>query len=485
MSREPEASQITVLDARRGASLVNGFEALQHSLGSLGMETVARLLASAADVTLVVDGEGVIRDVAFGSEELAGEGYRKWVGQPWVETVTAESRPKVEILLREAGSNAAHKGQQVNHISSRGPDVPVLYSTVAAGQDSRLVAFGRDLRPMTVLQQRLMDAQQSMERDYWRLRHAETRYRLLFQILSEAVFIVDAASLKIVEANAAANQLFNETAQRVVGHTFPEGLDAPSTETVQAWLAGIRAVGRGGDVRVRAADGLREFLVSALLFRQENVSLFLVHVSQFQPATAEAEMPKAMLKFMESAPDGLVVTDPAGQIFTANRTFLDLAQLTREEQARGEPLERWLGRPGVDMSVLLSNLRQHGSVRLFSTIVRGENGAIAEVELSAVSIQGEQPGSGFAIRNVGRRLPLDSQAGRETPRSVKQLTELVGRVSLKDLIRESTDLIERLCIEAALELPGDNRAAAAEMLRLSRQSLYVKLRKHGLGDLQV
>ena len=54
---------------------------------------------------------------------------------------------------------------------------------------------------------------------------------------------------------------------------------------------------------------------------------------------------------------------------------------------------------------------------------------------------------------------------------------------LKDLVRETTDLIERLCIEAALELTGDNRASAAEMLGLSRQSLYVKLRRYGLGDL--
>ena len=40
-----------------------------------------------------------------------------------------------------------------------------------------------------------------------------------------------------------------------------------------------------------------------------------------------------------------------------------------------------------------------------------------------------------------------------------------------------------LCIEAALELTRDNRASAAEMLGLSRQSLYVKLRRYGLGDL--
>jgi DNA-binding NtrC family response regulator len=44
-------------------------------------------------------------------------------------------------------------------------------------------------------------------------------------------------------------------------------------------------------------------------------------------------------------------------------------------------------------------------------------------------------------------------------------------------------MIERLCIEAALELTGDNRASAAEILGLSRQSLYAKLHRHGLADI--
>jgi DNA-binding protein Fis len=37
-----------------------------------------------------------------------------------------------------------------------------------------------------------------------------------------------------------------------------------------------------------------------------------------------------------------------------------------------------------------------------------------------------------------------------------------------------------MCIETAVTLTRNNRVAAAEMLGLSRQSLYVKLRKYGL-----
>jgi transcriptional regulator PpsR len=189
-------------------------------------------------------------------------------------------------------------------------------------------------------------------------------------------------------------------------------------------------------------------------------------------------------RVVDSSPDGFVVTDPKGLILSANPAFLDLIQLSNEAQARGESIERWLGRPGVDLSVLMSNLRQHGSVKLFATTLRGEDGSRIDVEISGVSVpHGDEPCLGFMIRNVGWRLSPRATSGEAIPRSVEQLTELVGRVPLKDLVQESTDLIEKLCIEAALQLTHDNRASAAEMLGLSRQSLYVKLHRYGLGDL--
>ena len=168
---------------------------------------------------------------------------------------------------------------------------------------------------------------------------------------------------------------------------------------------------------------------------------------------------------------------------TANASFIELAQLPTEEQARGQSLGRWLGRTDVELEILTANLRQHGAVRLFASQVRGELGETSEVEVSAVSMMnGGQPCFGFAIRDVGRRLQPSPQTERAFPRSLDHLTELIGRVALKDLVREATDVIERLCIEAALKLTGDNRASAAEMLGLSRQSLYVKLRRYGMGD---
>jgi transcriptional regulator PpsR len=265
--------------------------------------------------------------------------------------------------------------------------------------------------------------------------------------------------------------------------------DAFTPETargVELLLAGVRASGRADDVRARLREDAREVVVTASLFRDEGGVACLVRIAQPAGEPASGELPKLkakLLKLMESAPDGFVVTGADARIITANATFLELVQLPTEEQARGEPLSRWLGRSGVDLDILIANLRQHGSVRLFASLVRGELGEPADVEISAVTVMnGGMPCFGFSIRDVGRRLQREPRIEKALPRSLENLTELIGRVALKDLVREATDVIERLCIEAALNVTGDNRASAAEMLGLSRQSLYVKLRRYGLGD---
>jgi transcriptional regulator PpsR len=467
---------------------VQVFKSPKESLGDLGALSAAKLIAAATDVAVVVDRQGFIRDVAFNKEELSLEldGHGRWLGARLVDTVTPETRAKVSELLADVSTRASSGWRQVNHPSPAGEDIPVLYSAVNIGRDDRYVVVGRDLRPLAVMQQRLLNAQQSMERDYVRLRHAETRYRLLFQVSSEAVMIVDAGSNIVLDANPSALALFDESAPQVLKAAFLSHFDAASAKQVQTFLADVRATGRDGNSRAVLAKGKRECSVAASLFRQENASLFLVRLSSeaLRSESSALKATAALLKFFDAVPDGLVITQFDGRIVKANPAFIEMAQLGSAEQSRGELLDRWLGRAGVDFSVALANLRQNGSIRLFSTTLRGEHGATADVEVSAASLADgdEKPGFGFAIRNVEKRLSVAAPSAKELPRSVAQLTQRIGRVPLRDLVREATDVIEKLSIEAALELTGDNRASAAEMLGLSRQSLYVKLRRFGLDD---
>jgi transcriptional regulator PpsR len=183
-----------------------------------------------------------------------------------------------------------------------------------------------------------------------------------------------------------------------------------------------------------------------------------------------------------------VVTDTDLRILTANPAFLELTHLASREEALHLLLDRFLGRPQIDLKIMMGQLKEHGSLRNFATVIRSGFGDPEEVEVSAVVVPDEvRPTYGFSIRNVSRRMAVTDSATPAglgaTARSVEQLTQLIGRVPMKEIVRESTDLIEKMCIEAALTLTQDNRASAADVLGLSRQSLYSKLRRYGLGDL--
>ncbi len=464
------------------------------------------LVRTAGDLALVLDGTGRVLDVLSNDRELHKTLARDWRGRDWADTVSTDSRDKLAELLKDAqaAETAAPRWRQVNHPVAGGHDVPVLYAVVRVNDDARspakrrLVAIGRDLRGNVELQQRLVEAQQSMERDYWRFREAETRYRNLFQSSAEAVLIVDGGSLKVVEANPAANALFGGARSRLVGSALTALFDARAAEPLQALLAAARSVGKHEKLSLPLVAG-PTVAIAASLFRQDQAAFLLVRLDPVvAPARAGSDRaargstPDAgaaagetmMAAFARSAADGLVFTDAQGRIVWANRAFAGLAQLSAEEQARGETLDRWLGRTGVEIGVLVSHLRERGTVGLYTTALRGELGDTSEVEVSASRL--DPPGQAhyaFAVRDVGRRLRADERTLPKVPQSVKQLTELVGRVPLKDIVSETSELIEKLSIETALQMTRDNRALAAQMLGLSRQSLYVKLRRYGLGDL--
>ncbi len=460
------------------------FESPKQSLSGLGTDAVVALLSASADLVLVLDKDGLVQDASAPGDVLSSTGgAAAWVGRPWEDRVTVESKPKIARLLREAASESRVIWRQVNIPLQEGPDLPLSFCAVHVGPKGRVIALGRDLRPQADLQQQLVDAQQALERDYLRLRHLESRYRILFDLTSEGVLIVDGKNLKIVEANPAAAAAFEESVLKLVGRSLLDCIDHTSRQAATKALDAVQASGKPAQLVVRASG--HQLTLSVSVMHEEAGELYLLRIES--PATLSASTTDSrteiVMRVLEQSPDAFVVTNNDGEIIAANRAFGEMLQLMRTEQALGESLDRWLGRAGVDLNVLLANLRQRGSIRLFATTLRDENGAAIPVEISAVSApHGETSGLGFMIRDIGRR--LGSEPGRhEIPRSVEQLTELVGRTPLREIVGETTDLIEKLCIQAALQLTQDNRATAAEVLGLSRQSLYVKMREFGIGNL--
>jgi transcriptional regulator PpsR len=471
-----------------------GFRDPRPYFEGLSPDRAADLISAGSDLAMVVSAEGVIRDVARSPGSLGLELSDDWVGLRWVDTVTVESRPKVEQMLEDARRGEAtsdgtrRRWRQVNYKTSAGIDVPVQFIAVGLNDGDDVLALGRDLRPLAQLQQRLVETQQSIERDYLRLRHYDTRYRLLFHSIAEAIVVADASTLAITELNPAASRMLGKGEGSWVGQALSSCFAAAAQRELLSMLGAVAQAGRADPQTLLLAAGGEAVRVSASLFRHDSGSQFLLRLAPLaqEPArqASAQERDQALMRVVERMPDAFVVCDLQGRVMTANTAFVDLVQLSAPAQVLGQNLQSWLGRESVDFNVILVNLRQHGFVRHYATTLQSEYGVSIDVDISATLVDdAEQPCVGLTLRDVGRPAQQAQAGKREALRhSVAQLTELVGRVPLKDIVGETTEMIEQMCIEAALQLTGDNRASASEMLGLSRQSLYVKLRRYGLSE---
>jgi transcriptional regulator PpsR len=211
-------------------------------------------------------------------------------------------------------------------------------------------------------------------------------------------------------------------------------------------------------------------------------TLYLVRITpRGARGAADEALDRALSSLYQNAGDAIVLTDGQGVILNANTAFLAMADVAVSESLRDKSLGEFLGRPSVDLNVMMTNARQQGRLTVYPTVLRSAYGVSMSVEISTTYL--EDSGSyGFVIRDVSR--VAQGRGGGTGPgvssEAVEHIIELVGSTPLKELVRGTTDVVEKLCIETAIKLTSNNRAMAAEMLGLSRQSLYVKLRKYGL-----
>ncbi len=445
-------------------------------------EAAVTTITPQPDVRLELDLEGIIQDVTL-SAEFPDQDLSDWIGKPWVETVVDPGSAKVRRIVEDARSTGVSAFRQVNQRFPSGLELPIEYTAVRLGRKG-LVAVGKSLQAVAELQSRLNAAQQAIERDYWKLREVETRCRLLFDRSNEAVLMVRASGFEIVEANPAA--------VRALGLSTTQG-QSPSGDLLSqvsreervemtAMLHRVRDEGRAPGILVHLGTTRQPWLVRASLLPSQEGLTYLLQLSAGELNASEERDGVVLHELIERSPDAFVAMDRSGTILHANAAFRELIQVGGGLRVEGERLERWLGRPGADMSVLLSNLARQGTVRLFGTELHSELGATTEVEVAASGDPSDPDQHlGLFIRDVSSRLPEpsdDSHLGS----TLGAFTDRIGKTSLPRLVKDAVGVLERHYIDSALRQTGGNRTAAAQLLGVSRQGLYAKLNRYEIDE---
>ncbi len=463
-----------------------GDEADLSVLSALAPQLAQTFVSVASDIALVIDGNGVIRNVAVGAEPLTAS-TDQWVGRPWADTVSSDTRRKVEQLLSEVHATGVTRRREVNHPVAGGVDVPVAYAAIRLGEHGPVLAVGRDLRAVAAIQQRFIDAQQEMERDYWKQRHAESRYRMLFQVATDAVMVVEAQTLKIIEANQAAESLLGAGSHGLVGLTATAGIEPASRPGVEELLLTARTSGRPAEIRARLARasidasrlaaGGASIDISATPFRSDDGMLLLVRARAASPVAMSSEADERLAEFVAQTPDIVVITDSSGRVLMANPAFVTLCHGVAETQVLGRNLADTVGDPQRQLSAIVAEARRHGIASHRRALVGSDMASPQEVEVSAALLaEGDQECIGLTMRQVQTQADLAARAVGELAAAIDRLGVQMGETALPDLLLQASTLAERHLISAAVMRAQGDTGRAAELLGVSRQSLIARMR---------
>ena len=455
-------------------------------LENIDSESAAIIASHIADTVFILNKKGVIEEV-IDSQTPGLRDLKALIGKTWVESATVESAKKIESMLTLDVDEGNQRWRQINLNLPSGNSVPLMFSTVHLIKDDKILAFGRDLSNLAKLQQRLVEAQQAIETDYLKLRFAEARYRQLFDLSTTAHIIIEASSFRILEVNPVAQKMMTEPNKRMQGKTIAEFIDMSDFVKLQDLLNSSRNSNVQKKIELCLAKNSTKVEFKSNFLREDNQTVFLINILPLDgnpPASDTVDQDtQKLISALDVSPDAFVISDANGKVISANSTFLKMVSIDNRSEITNESLENWLGRGNIDLKIILNNLKDRDSIKHYATTIISSQGTNLDVEISAVKVHSTQGGViGFSLRATGSQVNKRNETTSDLRESAAKLTELVGKVPLRDIVNETTDMIEKLCIISALDLTMNNRVSASEMLGLSRQSLYIKMRRFNIID---
>ena len=446
---------------------------------------VNSILEQGSDIAVMIDEAGVVSGISVSPECPSFGSLDHWVGRAFTSFLTPESREKFALRRNRmvAEGERYPRPVEINHADNATWEFPVRY-TMHEVPGQGLLLLGRDMQPFAEIQQRLVREQQARERDQQRLRSGETYYRVVLEASETPMALVDPESGRITDINSAAANLLGTKADTLGGSSFAQAFEGRRRdEFMEQVRSAAQAVEASGVEAVARRNG-RAVTVFPEFFRASGDMVLLCRLRLVDEKDATGpELAQALAALFATSSDAIVLTDAKGVIRDANEAFLILADAAQLRDIKDQSLADFLARGTIDLKLIMETSSKSGRMRNFAAQVKSLVGTRAPVEISAARLR--QRGGDLGFGMIVREADPGDYAGPESAVAVsddamKNVMDLVGTASLKELVSATSDVVEKMCIETAVKLTDNNRAAAAEMLGLSRQSLYVKLRKYGL-----
>jgi transcriptional regulator PpsR len=435
-------------------------------LSSVAPQMADALVLLASDIALVVDEDGIIRNVSQRNAEPVSPGAGGWVGSAWTDVVGAEGRAKVERLMAETLSTGRSRRREINQPGVQGSTVPLEFTAMRLGDHGPVLAVGRDLRAVAAIQQRFLEAQQDIEKSYWRARQADAQYRLLFEVATDAVLVVDAESYTILEANESASNLFSLSLDKMLGRPATFAFHRQYHEPLIELFNVARTSAQPAEASAQIIGRVTGARVAATPFRAERGLRLLVRVRTAHTPGSSAELSSALSRLVRGTTDGIVVTEAQGRVLMANPAFSELLRLGHQATIKGRLLSEWVDGPLQEM---FDGVRLEGVTHPTEFRLRTASGAVVPVLIhGSLLTEGDQECLGFTIHPMA---PGGTSQLEDLGAAMERLTARLGTDTLGLLLQEARELARTFFIARALERAGGNITLAAEMLGVKVDTL--------------
>lgn len=281
--------------------------------------------------------------------------------------------------------------------------------------------LGANPRSVHAIEGHYINTQQGLERGYWLRRQTQSRARLLAHVAHDAVLLLDAQTLCVLDANPAAIALFADPRQALIGEPLRPCIAEALRPALDDLLHGAVANGQAAEVRLAltTAHGAIELSASPAWADRQRCLVLRCRRSSADPAALAKPAPD----------DAVVITDTLGRVLEVNAALLALCSAADAAAVQGRPIAEVLGGPAAQWPALLKRLAERRVIgrfelRLGNTVGTARAGSTARTDgpgvterpallSAAVLSEADSEQFGFALHSpvpAGPALPAAQHA---------------------------------------------------------------------------
>ena len=255
------------------------------SIPLIGPDVLGDIISTASDIGIVISDMGQILSVLVNPVHRSFGQLDHWEGRSIRDFLSSESIAKLDAQLTAFSTgDRTPRAMELNHTDNGDWEFPVRYTLHQIGPDGALLMLGRDLRPIAEMQQQLVKAQLTLERDYEGQREYDTRFRVLMEASRDATVFVSLSTGRITEANPAAAALLGAGSEDLGNAPFAAEFETKRKGNLLDELSSLALSDVTKPLEVVAKRTRKRVLISSTAFRAAGTRSLLCRIESAEDA---------------------------------------------------------------------------------------------------------------------------------------------------------------------------------------------------------